>query len=143
MTRVLAVLMACAVLVLVAGCGGDDSDSSDGGGGGGSGGDAAEKKPAEPSGGSEAPAGKADVTVNMKDIKFMPANVTVKTGGTILWMNKDSVPHNVTKEDGPGPDFASDTLDPGADFSQKFDAAGKIGYVCTIHPNQTGSITVK
>ena len=49
----------------------------------------------------------------------------------------------MTKEDGPGPDFASDTLDPGADFSQKFDAAGKIGYVCTIHPNQTGSITVK
>ena len=84
MNRMLAILMACVVLVLVAGCGGDDSDSSDGGGGGGS-----AEKPAEPSGGSKAPAGKADVTVDMKDIKFVPANVTVKKGGTILWMNGD------------------------------------------------------
>ena len=138
MNRMLAVLMACAVLVLVAGCGGDDSDSSDGGGGGGE-----AEKPAEPSGGSKAPAGKADVTVDMKDIKFMPANVNVKVGGTVGWINKDSVPHNVTKEDGPGAEFASDTVDPGGKFSQKFDAAGKVDYVCTIHPNQTGSVTVK
>ena len=49
----------------------------------------------------------------------------------------------MTKEDGPGAEFASDTIDPGGDFSQKFDVAGKVAYVCTIHPNQTGSITVK
>ena len=136
MARVLTILLACGVLVLVAGCGGDDSDSSGGGGG-------QADKPAEPSGGSKAPAGKADVTVDMKDIKFMPANVNVKKGGTVLWVNKDSVPHNVTKDDGPGAEFASDTVDPGGKFSQKFDAPGKIAYVCTIHPNQTGSVTVK
>ena len=139
MTRVLTILLACAVLVLVAGCGDDDSDSSDGGGDGGG----QSEKPAEPSGGSKAPAGKPDVTVSMKDIKFVPQTVTVKKGGTILWKNADQVPHNVTKDDGPGPDFASETIDPGGDFSQKFDSAGKIAYVCTIHPNQTGSITVK
>lgn len=137
MNRVLTILLACVALVFVAGCGGNDSDSSDGGGGGEA------EKPAEPSGGSKAPAGKADVTVDMKDIKFVPKAVTVKTGGTILWTNGDQVPHNVTKEDGPGPDFASDTIEPGGDFSQKFAAAGKIPYLCTIHPNQTGTITVK
>ncbi len=109
MTRMLSILLACVVLVFVAGCGGDDSDSSDGGGGGGG-----ADKPAEPSGGSKAPAGKADVTVDMKDIKFMPANVNVKVGGTVGWVNKDSVPHNVTKEDGPGAEFASDTVIPAA-----------------------------
>jgi len=138
MTRMLSILMACVVLVFVAGCGGDDSDSSDGGGGGGG-----AEKPAEPSGGSKAPAGKADVTVDMKDIKFMPANVNVKVGGTVGWVNKDSVPHNVTKEGGPGAEFASDTVDAGGKFSHKFDAAGKVDYVCTIHPNQTGTVTVK
>jgi plastocyanin len=141
MTRVLTLLLTLVVLVFVAGCGGDDSDSSSGGGGGGGGGQA--DKPAAPSGGSKAPAGKADVTVAMKDIKFMPANVTVKKGGTVAWVNKDSVPHNVTKDDGPGADFASDTVSPGGDYSQKFDTAGKVAYVCTIHPNQTGSVTVK
>ena len=137
MKRVLMLLLACLALVFVAGCGDDDSDSSGGGGGG------ASKEPAEPSGGSKAPAGKPDVTVDMKDIKFMPAAVTVKKGGTILWKNADQVPHNVTKDKGPGPDFASDTVNPGGDFSQKFDTAGKIAYLCTIHPNQTGTITVK
>lgn len=134
MNRVLTMLLTCLVLVFVAGCG-DDSDSSESGG--------QADKPAEPSGGSKAPAGKADVTVNMKDIKFNPMAVTVKKGQTILWKNMDSVPHNVTKEDGPGPDFASDTVDPGGDYTQKFAAAGKIAYVCTIHPNQTGTVTVK
>jgi len=138
MTRVLTLMLTCVVLVFVAGCGGDDSDSSDSGGGGGQ-----AEKPAEPSGGSKAPAGKADVTVNMKDIKFMPANVNVKKGGTVGWVNKDSVPHNVTKDGGPGTDFASDTVDPGGKYSQKFTVAGKVDYVCTIHPNQTGSVTVK
>ena len=141
MNRVLTLLLACLVLVFVAGCGDDNSDSS-GGGGGDSGGEA-KKEPAEPSGGSKAPAGKADVTVDMKDIKFVPAAVTVKKGGTILWKNSDQVPHNVTKDDGPGPDFKSDTVDPGGDYSQKFATAGKIAYLCTIHPNQTGTITVK
>jgi plastocyanin len=137
MTRVPTVLLTCAALVFVTGCGGDDSDSS------GSGGGSQADKPAEPSGGSKAPAGKADVTVDMKDIKFMPATVNVKKGGTVQWVNKDSVPHNVTKDDGPGADFASDTVNPGGKYSQKFDTAGTVAYVCTIHPNQTGSVTVK
>jgi plastocyanin len=137
MARVLTILLACGVLVFVAGCG-DDSSSSSGGDGGG-----AADKPAAPSGGSKAPAGKPDVTVTMKDIKFMPANVNVKKGGTVLWVNKDSVPHTVTKDNGPGAEFNSDTVDPGAKFSQKFDAAGKVAYICTIHPNQSGTVTVK
>jgi plastocyanin len=137
MNRPLAILLSVLALALVAGCGGDDSDSSDSGGGGEA------DKPAEPSGGSKAPAGKGDVTVTMKDIKFVPAAVSVKKGQTILWKNGDQVPHNVTKDDGPGADFKSATVDPGGTYTQKFDAPGKIAYLCTIHPNQTGSITVK
>ena len=31
----------------------------------------------------------------------------------------------------------------GDTFTQKFDAPGTIDYVCTIHPQQTGTITVE
>ena len=58
MTRLLALLFACAALgLVVAGCGGDDGD---GGGGGGSTGGGAQ--------------------VTMEGIKFNPSEVTVKAG---------------------------------------------------------------
>ncbi len=135
MIRMLTAVGACLALMFAAGCGGSDSSSSDDGGG--------QADKAAPSGGSKAPAGKADVTVDMKDIKFKPMTVTVKKGQTIGWKNLDQVPHTVTKDNGPGPDFDSGTVNPNGDYKQKFDAPGKIAYVCTIHPNQTGTITVK
>ena len=67
----------------------------------------------------------------------------VKAGGTITWTNEDSFAHTVTKGSGPGAKFDSGTVDGGGTFKHKFDTAGKIDYVCTIHPNQTGTITVE
>lgn len=109
-------LLAClgtALVLAVAGCGGSDSGGSD------------------------------NTQVDMKDIKFAPMDITVKKGQTVTWTNSDSVPHNVTKENGPGADFKSSNLDGGATYKHTFDSAGKFDYVCTIHPNQTGSVTVR
>lgn len=83
------------------------------------------------------------VQVVARDTLFVPQEISVPAGGTITWTNEDPIAHNVTKESGPGPDFASDTMMKGDTFTQKFDAPGTIGYVCTIHPQQTGTITVE
>ena len=121
-----------------AGCGGDDEESSGGGGGG-------SEAPAqtESSGGGE---GGRSVKVSMKDIQFQPDAVSVSKGGTVTWTNDESVGHDVTKKGGPGADFKSG--DPGGmqggdTFKQKFDTAGEVSYVCTVHPTMTGSVTVK
>lgn len=127
MKRVSIALLVGAMLIVATGCGGRDSSSSDSGG-----------QADKPASGS----GKADVTVDMKDIEFKPKTVTVKKGRTIRWTNSDAVPHDVTKDSGPGPNFASDTIDPGGDYEHKFDTSGTIPYVCTIHPNMTGTIKV-
>ena len=79
----------------------------------------------------------------MQDIEYVPKEVTVKKGGTVTWTNSDSVTHTVTKEGGPGPDFDSANIEVDGTFKQKFNMAGAIEYVCTIHPNQTGTITVE
>ena len=140
MKKLLVLLIACLALGLTfAACGGDDDDDDGGGsastatteqtdtgGGGGA---------TKPSGGSE--------TVDMKDIQFVPKDVTVKAGTTITWTNSDQVPHTVTKEGGPGADFDSGNVDPGSTFEQTFDEKGTIDYVCTIHPGQAGTITVQ
>ncbi len=123
----------CALLVvctIAVGCGGSDSSSGDSKSGG--------QAPA-----SSKPAAKPDVKVSMKNIQFKPMDITVKKGQTIGWTNDDSVTHNVTKEGGPGADFKSDNVNPGGTYQTTVDTPGKIDYVCTIHPNQRGTITVK
>lgn len=91
-------------------------------------------KPAAPS----APAG-ATVAVQIKDIAFKPHDVTAKVGQTIEWTNDDGVAHTVTaKADG----IDSGMINAGSKFSTKVTKAGKIKYICQIHPGQEGTITV-
>jgi plastocyanin len=73
----------------------------------------------------------------MKNIAFNPQNVTAKVGDTIKWVNQDSAPHNVT-----GGPLHSPTFGNGGSFTFKATKAGKISYVCTIHPNMTATLTI-
>ena len=146
MKTLLATFCACLALgLVVAGCGGDDDDN---GGDSGSAATATTEKPAETTagGGGGAEAGAETAKVSMKDIAFNPSNITVAKGGSVTWTNDDSVGHDVTEESGPGPDFKSGDpggIAPGSDFTQKFDTAGSIKYVCTVHPGMEGTVTVK
>ena len=96
-------------------------------------------------GGGEEPAAKdpAPNTVDMKNIKYVPDALTVAAGTTVTWTNSDAVGHTVTKESGPGADFDSGTIVKGKTFKQAFEEPGAVAYVCTIHPNQRGTITVE
>ena len=80
------------------------------------------------------------VEIDMKDIKYVPENATAKVGQTVRWKNSDPVAHTVDAESA---DVESGTIDPGKTFETKFDKAGKVDYVCAIHPNQTGTVTVQ
>ena len=115
--RSVAIALVGAVLAL-AGCGGEEEQPAPGAASGG-------------------------VTIDMKDIKYVPAEATVPVGSTVTWTNSDAVAHTVTKESGPGEDFDSGTIAAGKTFEQTFEETGEIAYVCTIHPNQTGTLTVE
>lgn len=134
MNKCIALLASCVALGLVAaGCGSDDEKDS--------GSAETTEQPAEQP--AEKPAGEGTVSVSMKNTLFVPMDVTVKAGGTVTWKNDDSFAHTVTKGSGPGPQFDSKQVDGGGTFEQKFAKPGKIDYLCTIHPTQTGSITVE
>ena len=87
--------------------------------------------------------GAKTITVNMENIEYVPRDVSVPVGGKVVWTNTDGTAHTVTKEEGPGKPFDSGNMDQGAKFEQTFTERGKINYVCNIHPNQTGTITVR
>jgi plastocyanin len=78
--------------------------------------------------------------VSIAGFAFDPADLTVDAGTEITWTNEDEAPHTVTAEDG---SFDSGTLEPGQTFSTTIDGAGAVTYVCQIHPEMRGTITVR
>lgn len=80
----------------------------------------------------------SSVTVTLQNLAFNPAQVDVAVGGTVTFMNNDSVQHNIA-----GDTWSSGPLDPGKSFSQTFPTAGSFPIRCTIHPSMTGTVNVK
>jgi plastocyanin len=137
MTKLLALILACLALGLVAaGCGGDDDDDGGGGGGGGN--------SEQPAGGD---GGGGGTQVSMENIQFSPKDLTVKAGETITFTNDEAIAHDVHKTSGPGPDFASGPsggMQEGDTFELTLDKPGNYEYVCDVHaPGMAGTITVK
>ncbi|SDC80433.1 plastocyanin/azurin family copper-binding protein [Niabella drilacis] len=75
--------------------------------------------------------------VVIEQMKFVPDTITVKKGDTILFVNKDIVPHDVTGVD---QHWASGTLAPGS--SWRFVPRQDGDYFCSIHVVMKGRITV-
>jgi plastocyanin len=134
MTKLVALILACLALGLVA-CGGDDDDDGGGGGGGAS----TTEQPADGGGGG--------VQVSMKNIQFDPKDLTVKPSETITFTNDEAIAHDVHKTSGPGGDFSSGPdggMQQGDTFELRLAQPGKYEYVCNVHaPGMAGTVTVK
>lgn len=79
--------------------------------------------------------------VQVVDYGFAPAQMTVKLGTTVTFTNGGNDGHDVTGT-GPGGDWRSGPLAPSERYSRQFNLVGTYRYVCTIHPEMRGSISV-
>jgi plastocyanin len=79
-------------------------------------------------------------TVAMEAMRFQPETITVAPGDTIIWINKDLVPHTATSEAG-----RFDSKDIQTEQSWKYTTRNKgdFAYVCTFHPTMKGMLRVK
>ena len=141
--------VACAALVVAAGCGSSNSSSS----GSSANSNTTSKtttssglkydttpKYASPS--SSAPVQSGVVQVAYRNIAIDPDTVRVKVGSTIKWTNYDPVEHNVTSKSGPIK-FSSPDFGEGKSIEFKMTKPGTIHYLCTIHPaTMNGTIEV-
>lgn len=76
-------------------------------------------------------------SVVIEDLAFAPEMLTVEAGDTVTWTWDDgAVTHDVS-----GDDFQSEVMSEGT-FSHRFDEPGTYEYICTLHPNMTGTIEV-
>lgn len=137
---VLVLLAAIGLLALGAvGCGDDDGE-------GGAGAEPAQTEDATgdaagEAGGETAPSGDAvrSARVEIEDFAYDPDPVTIEEGGKVTWINRDSVPHTATAEDG---SFDTGTLEEGKLGSESFKEPGAYAYTCTIHPRMEGTVEV-
>ena len=81
-------------------------------------------------------------TVKIINFAFSPANLTVAAGTMVTWTNTDDEPHTIASATADKP-FMSAGLDTNDSFAVTFDKPGTYTYFCSIHPQMTGTITVK
>ena len=78
------------------------------------------------------------VKIKITDLAFSPAEITIKEGDTIEWVNGDFIDHTATANNG-----AWDVLiAAGQSARQQFDHAGTSKYFCRVHPDMTGTVHV-
>ena len=82
----------------------------------------------------------AAVEVDIDHFQFGPAEVTIHTGDSVEWVNRDQTIHNVVSREGK---FVSPGLDTGDRFSFVFDRAGDYAYLCALHPHMVGVVHVR
>jgi plastocyanin len=76
-------------------------------------------------------------TVTIDATSFAPARLAVHVGDTVVWVNKDLIPHTATAKDGR---FDSKALAAGASFRVTVKAKGATDYACLFHPTMTGRL---
>jgi plastocyanin len=81
------------------------------------------------------------VTVYQEDKKFSDAEVTIKSGQSVVFANKDPITHNVYSKT-PGMSFDLKTQKSGESSEVKFDHAGESEVQCAIHPQMKMKIKV-
>ncbi|MGE5395874.1 MAG: plastocyanin/azurin family copper-binding protein [Candidatus Saccharibacteria bacterium] len=76
--------------------------------------------------------------VEIKDMKFQPAELKLNQGDIVTWINRDIVSHDVTEEN---KTWASPALSTDATWKKVITQSGT--YYCSIHVMMKGTLTVK
>jgi plastocyanin len=93
----------------------------------------------------------ADVTIHAKNVAFLESSITAPadTPFTLAFVNEDpSIQHNVAIHEGSatGPELFKGEIFPGV-ATKVYDVpaipAGSYTFICTVHPNMTGTATLQ
>jgi len=82
----------------------------------------------------------ADGVVKIDNFTFGPKRITVTAGTTVVWTNRDDIPHTVVSDEKL---FKSQALDTDDSFSFRFNKPGTYPYFCSLHPKMTGTVVVQ
>lgn len=81
--------------------------------------------------------------IAIKALIFQPAEVRIRTGGTVTWVNCETEgfeAHTTTADQG---EWSSPIMIAGDLFSHTFPQPGRFTYHCAPHPFMTGTVVVE
>lgn len=87
---------------------------------------------------------RADTAVTLERSRFVPAQVSVPAGETVVWTNNDSVGHTVTADDGSFDShpacgsIGGKCMLKGETFQFTFSQPGTVAYHCRVHGGPGG-----
>ena len=84
------------------------------------------------------PAHAATIQIVMENLVFSPAEVSLKAGDTIEWINKDIFAHTATARNG---DWDV-TMPPNNTVTSVVNKAGTVEYYCRFHPNMKATLVI-
>ena len=79
-------------------------------------------------------------TVTIESMRFQPRVLTVAAGDTVVWVNRDLVPHTATSETS---GFDSKTIQVGHSWKHTVRTKGNIAYLCTFHPTMKATLRIE
>ena len=79
-------------------------------------------------------------TVLIEGMRYQPEGLTVAAGDTVVWINRDLVPHTATSATGR---FDSNEIAPGTSWTHTVRATGEFNYICTYHPLMKAVLRVR
>ena len=79
-------------------------------------------------------------TVTIEGMRFQPEVLSVAAGDTIVWVNKDLVPHTATSKAG---GFDSKEIEADKSWRHTIRTAGEFAYICTFHPTMKALLRVE
>lgn len=80
----------------------------------------------------------ASVTVLIEDNGFTPATITINQGDEVFWFNDGALTHTVVASGA----WNSGRLQPLDFYATVLTQLGTFPYACTLHPGETGAVTV-
>ena len=90
--------------------------------------------------GAPAAPGAARHHIEIRALTFHPARLDAAPGDTVVWINRDLVPHTATSASGR---FDSNEIAPGKSWTHVVRATGEFAYICTYHPLMKAVLRVR
>lgn len=80
-------------------------------------------------------------TVTIDATSYSPASLTITAGDSVVWVNKDMIPHTATSKKAGV--FDSGAIAAGKSWKQTVKTKGELAYICQFHPTMKGTLIVK
>jgi plastocyanin len=81
--------------------------------------------------------------IAIKALLFQPAEVRIRSGGTVTWVNCETEGFEAHTTTGDQGEWSSPTMISGDVFSHTFPQPGRFTYHCSPHPFMTGAVVVE